>query len=952
MQYNKNLHHLSKILFLIAIMPIFVLASYLNVRAKASQQEHPTTNCTAVDLVILIDQSDSMFSINDRNGRRFNAAQTIINYLGNHATWLCSGQDVKHRVAVVGFGDRSRYLAEGENSDNDYREDIKVYLPPTVIPSEESFSSVAEMRQAWKEYRNGVIAPAISSGNENNRENNLNATDHKSGLLAAQEILNQWGGEPLPGIRRQSIFIITDGEPCLFWRGCDQGQEYYDIQPDMRQLRTLTDNNGVDFPFRGAGNPDSIFISVVLLSQRNKSFSDLFIQDWEDITSSHGGTMKEVSDAPRLSPIIADMLTPVVQTSLQTVTCDKPYWVTPYVDDLTILYAFALIDDPEQVVNVTISIKSDEGEFEVQGGNSQSPDVQNTITDHVIDFPNESYVFTSPLPGEYRIRVEGMVNCADILDVRTEKRSVSGTIMMPAESAVYPATPQYPFFNEQAAEKFRIALVDTNGQPMVEFEDYPVQFEAVVRSEDGTHEQIFTPEDFVKLADDEGVYESKNFIETPIPGGYTWELQATVRNPEPGADPAEVFSSTGKFTANEVVLFGLVVEEPSEGDDFPLNAIQGESQAPLPIPVSVKLVDVDGSLLNNLSDILPDLREPLQATLYQGSALIETIVLQPKPGSLSEFVGEFSNTQGADLLTPGIYTIDVEALWDRDDYDLLHYAPFNKKQPVSISQYEIVPLSLLIVPPNDLTLHRDDWRINMLQGGQLQPFDFQIEIINALTGETVPLETVLADDDAEFQASLIPPSGNPVAVSLTSLTNENFQQLLGQDVGSDMAEEGDYQIKLETTDLTLQEGYAWTAPEQSATFSRRDTTRTKPGAWRTIGIVILFLFLILLGVTLFFWTGGPSGKIEIVMMGTYGDQQTEAGPWRLKRWPRKNRIRHHWLKSNEIKYLLVRKTEPLDPDYKRVVHVVAVDKNGLPVYDSVLYPDSAEPFVEEDIVYK
>ena len=148
-----------------ALFFIILIVSSQSVQAKetvALQGENQT--CTAIDLVVVIDQSDSMFITNDKNGRRFDAAKTIVNYLGNHATWLCPEQEIQHRVAVIGFGDRSIYVADDEGEDNPYRQDIAIYLPPTTIPQDVDFASDTELREAWKSYRDGTASNLINSG--------------------------------------------------------------------------------------------------------------------------------------------------------------------------------------------------------------------------------------------------------------------------------------------------------------------------------------------------------------------------------------------------------------------------------------------------------------------------------------------------------------------------------------------------------------------------------------------------------------------------------------------------------------------------------------------------------------------------------------------------------------------------------------------------------------------
>lgn len=935
--------YFSALCFIIILLSTFSMGSSYAQEEISGQGE--SRICTAVDLVIVIDQSGSMFDANDKNGRRFEAAKTIINYLGNHAVWLCAEQGIQHRVAVIGFGDRSVYVTNGQGQDNPYTEDINIYLPPTKIPMEINTISDTQLRETWKVEREENITPLIFSG----INDNLNATDHRSGLLGARDILQEWREDPLPGIRRQSVIIITDGEPCLFWRGCDNlpPGAYYNIRPDLSLITDLTNRDRTDFPFRGDSNSESVFISILLLSQRNQSFTESFLDAWRDIAESHGGTLEEASTAPRLSPLIADMLQPIVQSNLQSVTCGQSFWITPYANNLTFLYAFALLDDED--VDVKINISSNGEQIEVQQGVSSSPDVR--IVDYVVDGQNASYVFAPPLPGEYRLEVSGVLDCADVLEVKVESLPVSGEVIIPSDSSVYPATPQYPFYNEQIADKFHVAVTDNSGNPLQEFPSYPLLLDAVITSADGTHEQRLTPTDFIKLED--GVYESKQFIQTPVPGSYEWELVASVKHPDPTAQPLEVFRKTGDFTANEVAMFGFALEQPIEGDIRPLNTVQESKQQPSSIPVLVSMVDDDGNPLTNRTEILRNLREPFEARLYNGSTLINAITLQVKPGSSYQFVGEFTNMQNGAILPPGVYTIDVEALWDRDDYDPLNYAPLNRLQSVNITQYEVVPLSVIVAPPPDMTLHEDDWRANMLEGGRLKPFAFHVEILNALNGETVRLADVLTNPTEAIQVAIVPPSGVPIPVSLTPLANENFQRFVTQQVGVDIAEEGSYQLKLQTGSLQLQEGYGWAQVEATATFSREDTIRTTPSTWRGIAVLSLVLFLILLTITGYFWTGGPSGRIEIIS----NDDKTTYVSKPLKRFPRprRNRLRHKWLLENNIKYLIVRKARPTEDKHKRAVHVKAVGSSrGVIPYETMspLHPDEKEEFFESMIVYK
>lgn len=441
-------------------------------------------------------------------------------------------------------------------------------------------------------------------------------------------------------------------------------------------------------------------------------------------------------------------------------------------------------------------------------------------------------------------------------------------------------------------------------------------------------------------------------IKTPLSGTYKWELTANVNHPDEEQEDIIVFTESGQFMATPVSTMGFQINKPAVGVPTPLNTVQGAQQVPVPIPISVSFV-LDGGEPVPVSSVLSDATDLFTASLMSGTTIHETIPLALNPVSDNEFVGEFSNQAAGQILPAGDYTIQVNANWDVDKYDPLKYVPGMDSDSVNIHQTEIVPLDPVILPPGANTLHQDDWRANMLQGGRFQPFNFQIEVINAIDGTAVNLNHVLADSTIPVQAAVVPPSGNPMPVPLRLLSNENFQQFLGENLGTDINEEGEYQIKLQTAGIALQDGYAWAAPEQTASFTRQDSTWTRPGTWRLIGLVLLSFFLLLFFITAYFWTGGPKGSLAIVDTDTYSKPEDIAGPWRLGRMPRHKRVRNNWLKSHDIKYVIVKKIRSSDPDYTRAVHVTAVGRGGQHFFEGDLYPDQPAPFVESgEIVYR
>ena len=115
---SRSLYPTVVFVLLVLVTAMWVLSRpHLAVALPASQiLPGDSTACHPVDVVLLIDQSDSMRQTNDQSGSRFDAAATVVEYLGHHALWLCRDQAIKHRVTVIGFGDNpSQIVGSGEN---------------------------------------------------------------------------------------------------------------------------------------------------------------------------------------------------------------------------------------------------------------------------------------------------------------------------------------------------------------------------------------------------------------------------------------------------------------------------------------------------------------------------------------------------------------------------------------------------------------------------------------------------------------------------------------------------------------------------------------------------------------------------------------------------------------------------------------------------------------------
>lgn len=898
--------------------------------------------CTALDMVILMDQSVSMFDQNDQNNQRFRAVETILSYLGNHAVWLCLDQNIQHRVTVVGYGDNPNQEQPNNQTsnlpDNLYTEDVQIYLKDVLIPSQRVIGE--QLYELWKDERE-VLKNDLSPFSEENG-NELGATDHMSALLMAEEILEEWREDPINidnNDRRQAIIILTDGEPCLFRRGCSNlpSGQIYDFRPDMQNISELTDPRGDDFPWYGPENNQSVYISLITLRRRTGGYERSFLTGWEEITGSHGGALlypdtKGVFRATQdtntdLSPIVTDILSPIVGSSLRKVACNSDIWIEPYSDNLIILYAFGLTTDiqnnPAQIHIQPDPINDPNKLIIINQGNPSSDEVD--VTEHIQDGLNEFYVLSRPLPGLYQVTLQNNESdCESIVTIRSEETPVTFDLTHPTRT-VYPAFDIPP---ASIAEKFRVVVNDVGpgGQETLlqEFSNYPLQINAIVTHEDGTYEKSY---EFSKISD--GIYESDEFINSPLSGNYSWVMTAKVNSPNPRTLETTIFTQTGSFKADEVISFGFDIKEPEANTRREINTVQpGGDQEPIAIPVTVVFEDAGGAVpIELILTDIDDLDSIFTAELYSGETLIEgPISLTFNPNTTNQFTGAFTNGSRNNISDPGEYEVRVTANWVNADgtesYGILTHVPAMTQTMQLFNQYEVRPLAMEIVPPPDSTLHRPGWRKTL--AGELLPFSFHAIITDVLSNEQVTIASVLANPDEEMEGFVVPPDGNPRSVPLQTLANDNYQQFEGKDLGADINQEGDYRVRLDLSDVRLQSGYAWAIESVDADFTRKDTVLTTPRTWYIIVAICLFIIGAFFLIFIYVMTGGPTGRLEVI---EYGNKRDAIVVLSLKSWPRVNKLSHKWLKDQGIKSMKARKGNTFEG--KQSVSISIVHQDGL-----------------------
>ena len=898
--------------------------------------------CVSLDLVVLIDQSNSM-KVNDPNNLRIEALRQIIDYLGDSVLYFCP--DAKHRLAVIGFGDEGTL----------YTDDIKVYFSNVVIAPR----TLSEWIKARKVLKSKLPAPE-----------NLGGTDFLSAFKAAKDIFDQWGSSTssekdiLP--RRKVVLLLTDGGPCVIADGCGQDGKPYGGQQmakAMERLKEYLDPNGADFPWRGQENKSSVSILVVGLNDSTSAgynyLQDSRIKDvWAQITREHGGEFVPVAtDKPenlRLSSQVFDALNQVAPVVLKKWPCDKPLWVDPYTSGILVIHIWrqgALSGFLPQDVVVRLRYESADGKvvFYERGNASESgygpEDYSGT------DF-SERYVFYRPAPGKYTVEVEHADRCVDV-DVRTGEEPLIVKVLSPSPDShtnILPQVKDSPYYDKVLVPRFKIQLLqrakDGSTQPVIEFPGYPLKVKATVKRPDGKKDEYT----LVKEGDD-GVFVSNNFIKTPVAGKYEWSLVVETSNPRVkfGEAPAGasdyiiVFQTKGQFEVTPVTRFRVRLTSPPPS--IPINTVEVGTGVlkGRPLVVRVQLIDEKGKTLDPRI-VFPKAGKMLTVTLLDsvGKVVEGPVALQQIDDGGTPVLEALLRKDGK-IDPEGKYTLKVQV---SRNYDRYAFAPQQIDYSWALQRYLVHPVGAMVEVSGATQWHASG--LLPCAAGKLAPLSLGLRFYDWQSKKPLSLKNVLADMQVEVPVEMTSEeSGDTIKGAFRVLRGR--ADVLVWTPDQVPPDGGQYRGTVRFTNNVLKPQYALVNEQLQFKFARRDTWRSRPMVCRGIVIIsamILLFVLTWLARLLFF---GPIGEISVV--DSRG--QEIAGPWRLKRIPSRNVLKGKGLDDLEVSKIHVWRAKPMSPESSRAVRVRAFDDEGQVFFDEQMDVSEQLSFVEEgDLKYE
>lgn len=920
---------------------------------KKGQVLEQAEECVGLDLVVLVDQSSSM-KYNDPNGLRFDVLDQIVGQLGDNAMYFCPG--AMHRLSVIGFGDKLP-----QNDTEDFHIDVQEYVRTKISP----YRGQADDLRKWITRRNEIKGDFPE-------EENLYGTDFISAFKMAREVFDSWDIQKVQqGERKKSVFLMTDGSPCILGEGCEENS--FDFSNYMKnELKPYLDADGRDFLWRGDANSESVSITVVALNDStNPNFN--YIEDervggvWREIVSSHGGSFRPVEtdkhDNLRLTTEIYEALNEYLVSFSEKWPCNKPLWVDPYSNGILFvnIWKQGALEGytPEEVSVKLVYNPGQSDEVEMQDGRSTSNEIE--ILDYSSTDFIERYVFFQPKPGKYIVEAEGADQCFD-LDVRVDKHSVQAEVVEPSLD-VLPQVPISPFYDQILKPRFKVYLSQRNKlgvlSPLQERSEYPIDIKAYVTNpEEEVKEYVFHKSDGV-----EGEYVSNEYISTKYSGTYDWKIVGTTINPrsfEPKSSSdyddayVEIIQERGSFQVGEVTTFGLeIIDLLSE---VPINSVSDTGDiVPSKLLFQIQLFELNNNTPLNIQEAFPNVEGAiLEATLKdeQGNQL-ETINLESQNMVDGVFKGVFRNNREV-LDAEGDYTIEVKLV---GDYDRFSFTPTKSKILADIFRYRVNPIWYVLEAEPRQSLHSRKF----LKGirGELVPLTARLRFVEENPEEFedeipgsffVEHSTILQDWTEESVISgttiKLPVSGNDISANLVE--SEKGDELILNYSDTLPGLEGKYSISINPDKLQTPRGYVLVGGKNEISINRGDDWWQTPTVYRIESFILACVvigILVFLVRILFF---GPQGSLEVVDGDTI-----VAGPWGLSRVPSRNTIKSRDLKRLGVKKIHVKRYSPGEfEDFSRAVKVTVYDLDNQVLLDTVLECDYPVPFIEDgDLVY-
>ncbi|GEM_PF-2242802 len=774
--------------------------------------------CTPIDLIVILDQSNSM-GTTDPGGLRVDAVHSVIDILFSNAALNCRG--TTHRVGVIGFGDSAQPLIDLDAGS------ITILDP------------VSDWVSASDRLKSRVRTDALG-----------NTSFHD-----ALDLANRWfqSAPPPPRVmppdsppeppRQRVLLMVTDGAPCTAIAGTLDIPELGNTEPcqnpDWIAHYLLGSNpqlsryNGTDYRDAGFDFSDglsayldasetlnSTSINVLLFTRRGQ---EQFVQPttnaaWESITSAHDGSYfpptaitGELSqnEFTRLVSILTGIISPRIGSERESVTmeqiggeCVGSFVLEPYSSSTTIIASTRPFENGEYE-KVTL----------IQPDGTELPPTNDTRGGSQIRYGEtrlvQSYTISDPLIGTWKI-VDPTGVCA--VEVTIEKITVLVTPPILEPIAPVIAAPYYQEPRDSNPNFITLTVRDSFNAVFNQIDGYPLTITGTI-AVDARNPSAVVP-DLAPMTftfQGGGVWRSDDPAPVPVGGVYTVTLRGTTNSAITDGTPVEVFSQTMTYQTADPVSISLRVVSPSDNQAIPLNTLSDVTKVDAPFDVAVQFIDAAGNPqpLDQVFFTDDDRRAAVEVGLtgtepVTSRAPARTISLAPSDSDPATLTGTFVKPAAANAADPeGAYALifaltgAMRARYNQENYVLAAVTP----PTVPIVRRELSGVKVVPITPSSAPVMLN----NIVEG---VPIELDIAVEVELRDETDAPEDAtrvfVSDLNKLVYATLRNPDGVTVAIIPLQHSAGNPARFIGlfdraSVTGTAVGTPGDYTIRLDFT---------------------------------------------------------------------------------------------------------------------------------------------------------
>ncbi|MBI9045909.1 MAG: VWA domain-containing protein [Anaerolineaceae bacterium] len=641
----------------------------------AVSDEGDAPACLSLDVVFIIDQSDSMAGYagvpsNDPATQRTFAPRWAIDWLSDNALDICP--DAFHRVAMISYGSEAQVDLELSN----------------INPND---------TDEWTLVRNRLkqgIGPLT-----------LGKTNPMDAFELAAKMLDE-AAPPDDSPRKKVIIFISDGEPCVESMGClgplNNDMDISQYAEDMNEavaellpfdaillkqemcLKELMDTYGFEnMPEEKVNeclenyyvNPEelkeSTYIWTMLLS-KGSAYTNRLRNAYVEMSESHGGEVIDlVQNRNEIPSNFLRILTQLAGVKAHRLSCGN-FAVNPYISQARLVF-FKLDESTE----VKISYVDGSGNsHELKNGQAVSGF---DIEEHHAEGSNERYVLNEPYPGIWQIAsdtCEGIEAYYEPINIDVSG-GLNPLLLWTKNTTITPGTvelPEYdhePFYNVDQEYYLQFEMRNSMGDVVEDIDSnfFGVELDTIVYGPEGYRETY----DMKWVASDR-VFRSINPLKLPTSGEYSISISGGVNYREEPYGPLAVeekveqvfnsklplFSLDGKkFQVFDVVPFKLEITSPEMGED--LSPIHQTIQDGWPLKINpitfrARILQEDGGMIADLNEVLLDPSTSVKAQIRsEDQQSTDVIIMQLANDGSGEYIGQVEGYSGE-----GIHTLFVE----------------------------------------------------------------------------------------------------------------------------------------------------------------------------------------------------------------------------------------------------------------------------------------------------